>query len=271
MGPLKPHVAEVVFTGHSVSSLLQQQTHNQPEPGDGDPRGTACSAGAAHPTRGDESGLWSLWKHFPGMCPVTMATVLTDHRERRRCADAVSQTSASLAVFVDGTVCQGQSLWYFATFFKRLQNTCWALHMFFLAWLIKNLNFTAVLLQPWGDKSHQNKTHLPAPCFFFLSILSILFTHGWVCPLNVLHTVACGVCRAVRTPGHPSQCLTCPATALPRHGNRLRRPLVVIARINSSLTCSRLTRRLIHTGANKTLLTSGFQKREYNLKGVELT
>lgn len=110
MGSITPHVAEVVFTGHSVSSLCQQQTHNQPEPGDGDPRGAACSAGTAHPTRGDESGLWSLWKHFPGMCPVTKAAVLTDYRERCRCAVAVSQTSVCLTVFVDGTVCQGRSL-----------------------------------------------------------------------------------------------------------------------------------------------------------------
>lgn len=41
------------------------QTHNQPEPGDGDPRGATCPAGTAYPARGDEGGLWSLWQHLP--------------------------------------------------------------------------------------------------------------------------------------------------------------------------------------------------------------
>lgn len=37
-----------------------------------------------------------------------------------------------------------------------------------------------------------------------------------------VHVVACAVCRAVRTPGHPSQCLASPAMALPQHNSRLR-------------------------------------------------
>lgn len=166
MGPLKPHVAEVVFTGHSVSSLLQQQTHNQPKPGDGDPWGAACSAGTAHPTRGDESGLWSLWKHFPGTCPVTKTTVLTDHRECCRCAVAVSQTSACLTVFVDGSVCQGQ-LWYFATFFKRLQNTCWVLHMFSLPGLLKIINMTCAVAALGRKIPPKQNTPLCTVFFFF--------------------------------------------------------------------------------------------------------
>lgn len=47
-------------------------------------------------------------------------------------------------------------------------------------------------------------------------------------PPNV-HTVACGVCRAARTPGHPSQCLASPATAPPQRSNRLMKPVILTA------------------------------------------
>lgn len=39
----------------------------------------------------------------------------------------------------------------------------------------------------------------------------------------------CGVCRAVRTPGHPSQCLASPVMALPQHNKRLRQLVVLVA------------------------------------------